>query len=178
MATLVLPLTFTPSWGDFAGQAFNLPPVTQNPFTAIAHVDRNADAYQDLEEMDGVFLTAGTQPMFKSYGEISGIFDLFPGWLTNNGNKNYYAGGKSDAAACLNAVVEFQRYVVDGGLGTLTLVTPAGANFTGYTCNAIIDGDVQTQYLNGNVRAQITATFMVPSCYWTAQPGNVLIPIH
>lgn len=169
--------TFVPTNGPWAGKAYTLPPIKGELKTAT-HINRQQNAYSEIEEAVGVVTVTGTRPLYPSYGEIQAVFSLEENYLLGQGYGFNYSG-------LMTAFIDFMQAVVNGGQGILTDTLPAGTknglgggNLTSRTCTAEVDGDYTQTYMVGAPMADLTVTLIVPDVSWFYQPGNIQVPFH
>ncbi|MGH2447655.1 MAG: hypothetical protein ACRDFS_03515 [Chloroflexota bacterium] len=165
--------TFTPSVGPKAGRIYTLPPLLDSDKRA-SHVNRMQNAYQELEEESGVYLSAGANPLFPSFAEIQAVFEMSQAWLLAQGYSASFAGLET-------ALSDFAQYVIAGGLGTLVDKLPDGTKsglggeaISHRSASAVVNGDYNPERKAGQPVADITLVFMLPDASWTLSNGLVI----
>jgi hypothetical protein len=152
---------------------YYFPPVTGED-RRIFHINRAGTGLQDIDHMEGSFLTQGTAPMGPGYGELTVTFDFLPPWLKYNqnrgtveqGSNGYGSYGLGPSGIDL-ALDDFFKYVVAGGLGLLVdNYATSNGGVSSRTAKAIVGADLTVTRFPGATHAQLETTFFIPSGKW------------
>lgn len=170
--------------------SWRLPP-TKGTYLPGPAIDPDNTAILTVSDMTGGIGTMGSLPLPRGPAQIDVTFSVSDRWQQTHG----YDGGNSGMEDLL---YDFFDWVVDGGLGHLKAILPAGsgAGKTGArypddstiepparptkVCTAWVTGKPTPNRAVSEFGApifELPVTFVVPSGYWT-MPNGLLLPIH
>lgn len=167
-----MPLTtFVPTVGPHAASSYTLPYFAARPQFSLAY----GSDISNPEELSGDHVGAGMGTAFPGGGTLSGTFKFTANWCALNG---YGTGTFGDV---MSAIADFSRYVLMGGMGTLTDVPPSGMKIGGVLvtsriCTARMYGTPQLT-IDGDPSSALDVTIHNPSGLWTCQmaSGNPVV---
>jgi len=161
--------TFVPPQGPSAGVTYYLPN-TLGAFKTSLQINAASSGHVPLVGQNASMLGSGNGPIYPSGGLITCTFNITPAWLKTNGNTTY----TQDINGVENALLDFWKAVVMGGLGVLTDRWWTGSVWATKTCTAILDAAPNPTRLASGLKCTIDCQLFCPTANWTDSTGSVL----
>lgn len=169
-----MPLTtVVPSAGPQAGNLYVLPWCKEPPKLSLHY----GGAYTPVARGQGSVVQSGTGKLYVSGADISAIHVFTGNWA-----KNIAGYADTSAGTLRTALYDFQAYVMDGGMLTMTLTPPPGMHkgrgsvtgITYATAECWVSGDAEWDIQNGGTYAEVTVDYFFPSANCVLSDGSVI----